>query len=262
MSITPATPTALTGLDRAIDPRLPSNLFALGAASAGGLSAALMHESPATVASSAGLVFSTWALARELDPDRPLTAAIAASGVLALLTLSEETRDLAFPALCATGALMLSARAAGNSTGKPLTSGDDIMIAAAPLLGQALTGLPIAAASLSSLNALSSRDAESWNFFVPAIGLSWAAFAPPKQGSLFMTLSLALIGAASALRPAPQVRADNGAPLEAGKQRGMQIGAFAGAAFGALLSPWPLWVGAAIVGVTALILDQTEGRRA
>ena len=259
MSITPALPAAVTGLDRTIDPRVPSNLFAIIAAGAGGLSAALWGESPATVASSAGLVFSTWALARELDPDRPLTAAVAASGLLALLVMNEETRDLAFPALCATGALMLSARAAGNSTGKPLSGGDEVMIAAVPLIAQTLTGFPIGATSLSSLNALSVRDAPTWNFAMPAVGLVWAAFAAPKRGSLFLTLSLALIGGLSALRPTPKSLADNGAPLQRENQRGMQIGTWAGATLGALLSPWPLWVGAALVGVTALVLDQTEG---
>ncbi len=66
---------SLTHLGRPIDLRLPSNRFAVGIALATTAVAWAVGSAPLTAGGSA---FLAWALGRELDPDRPVTANISA----------------------------------------------------------------------------------------------------------------------------------------------------------------------------------------
>ena len=122
---------SFTSLDRAIDLRYGSNWYALLIAIAAGVLMGFLGASVGLIGSSAGWVFLTWALGRELDPDKPATAAIASAGVLLLLGLNPEARAWAFSALCATGTLMLLARAGSGCTGRDLKIGDLLVQVAA-----------------------------------------------------------------------------------------------------------------------------------
>ncbi len=246
----------VTSLDRGLDVKLPSNLFALAAPVVAAAIVAAQRGSIGEIISGAGWAFSSWALARELDPDRPLTATAASSAALIALLSIPEARGLAFTALSATGVLMLAARAGLNSTGRALKIGDELLIASAPSIAQLLTGLPLGALSVASLAALSLRRGTWWSVTVAGLGVVAVFFTPARGGNVPMALALAAIGALSALRRGPSSQNDGGGPFEDQNWRVMQTGVFAGAALAALLSP-PLVLGSlAVTGVLALILER------
>jgi hypothetical protein len=111
-------PRRFTGLNRAMNLSLPSNRYAVSAPLVVGLMSRMLGATRLEALGSAGLTFFTWSLARELDPDRPRTATLASAGVIALLSVSPGARGTAFASSAATGALMIVARAALNSTGR------------------------------------------------------------------------------------------------------------------------------------------------
>lgn len=108
----------LTALGRPIDPSVASNRYAVlaaaaGAAVAGGVALAAGSGGGAAMgwAVRGGLaVFLAWAVARELDPDRTLSAALAAP--LGLVALAAGA-----PSLLAVTAVLLAARIAVRTTG-------------------------------------------------------------------------------------------------------------------------------------------------
>lgn len=246
----------VTGLDRGLDPRLPSNLFALVIAVVAALVVIVQRGSVFETIAGVGWVFSSWALARELDPDRPLTAAITSSAALIALLVLPEARGLAFPALSVAGALMLAARAGLNSTGRPLKIGDELLIAAAPPIAQLLTGLPLSVLGISSLAALYVRRGAWWSMTVAGLGIAATFFTPARDGAVPMALALLVIGGLSLLRRNPASHNDNGGLYDPRAWRVMQAGIWAGAAIAALLSPPLLWGGLAVTGVLALILER------
>ena len=246
----------VTGLDRGLDVKLPSNLFALVAALGAGAIVAAQRGSALEVISGGGWVFSSWALARELDPDRPLTATAASSAaVIALLSLP-EARGLAFTALSTTGVLMLAARAGLNSTGRALKIGDELLIASAPSIAQLLTGLPLGVLGVASLAGLYLRRGTWWSMTIAGLGVVAVFFTPARGGNVPMALALAAIGGLGALRLVPSSQNDSGGRYDPRSWRVMQTGIGAGAALAALLSP-PLVLGSlAVTGALGLMLER------
>lgn len=247
----------VTGLDRGLDPRLPSNLFALVVPLVAGAIVAVQRGSIFEIIAGTGWVFASWALARELDPDQPLTAALVSSAVLIALLAFPEARGLAFAGLSATGVLMMTARAGLNSTGRDLKLGDELLIAAAPLVAQLLTGVPLGLLGISSLTALYLRRGAWWSMALALLGIAGVFFAPARDGgSVLVALALVAIGALSLLRRVPNSQSDNGGLYDSRAWRAMQAGIWAGAAIAALLSPPLIWGSLAVTGVLALILEQ------
>ena len=244
----------LTGLDRSIDLRLPSNLFALVAALIAGAIVVVGRGSISEVIASAGWAFTSWALGRELDPDRPLTAALASSAVLLALLVFPEARGSA--AVTVTLVLMLCARAGFNSTGRALKIGDELLIAIAPIGAQLLTGLPLGLLGISSLTALYVRRGTWWSVTLAALGIAGVFFAPARDGAALMFLALLTIGALSYARRPPKSQTDNKGFYDPRAWRVMHAGIWAGAAVAALLSPPLVWGSLAVTGVLALILER------
>ncbi len=264
-----------TGMDRSIDLRYPSNRFALLVAVVAGVVAAVLGGGWLTIVSSLGWAFATWALGRELDPDAPLTAGIASALIVALIALHPESRALAFPALCATGVLMLTARGALNSTGRALTAGDLVAVALAPVVADLLTGLPLRLLGVSSLGALYGRGAKAWSLGLAALGLLWLVVATvipglsppfssalnnPVSGSIPMALALVVLGGFHLFRGLPSAKADNGASLKLEAWRTMHGAVFGGAILTALFTPWTLWVSLGLVGLIAILLERSGTR--
>jgi hypothetical protein len=103
-----------THVGRVIDPRNPSNLFALAVSGAAGAAGLVLGGSLGAGISAGLATFLAWALGRELDPDRPWTAGAAAVATGAV--------SLAIPAEAGTLAVLLvAARVTLRPTGLPPT---------------------------------------------------------------------------------------------------------------------------------------------
>lgn len=104
----------ITHIGRIIDPRIATNRFALLASLGTGLVLFGLDagDSPRAV-SGALATFAAWALARELDPDRPTPAAVAA------LTVAPSTLLLGAPSPGALFVTMVAVRILVRSTGLP-----------------------------------------------------------------------------------------------------------------------------------------------
>lgn len=100
----------ITHLGRIVDPRHPSNLFAVVATLAAAVAGWVVVGGIGGAVGAGGATFFTWALARELDPDRPWTAGVAAAGAgVAAMFLPVELGALAVT--------MLAGRVVLRSTG-------------------------------------------------------------------------------------------------------------------------------------------------
>lgn len=157
----------LTALARVLDPAVASNRFALLAAAGGvllgGLGAALAGTEDVAATLGAGLrygvgVLLAWAIARELDPDRPRAARYAAF-VYAPAALVGP------PDLVAVVALLLAARTTGRTTGLAPRGAD--LVALPVLAGLAartgpgfVCGMAVAAACYLERE-LTGRDADT-----------------------------------------------------------------------------------------------------
>ena len=132
-------PEQLSSLSRVVDPRYPSNRLAIAGAAAtamivgvAGLVGIDVASGPFTAAVG---VFLAWAIARELDPDRPASAAIAIPlSVVLFLVLGPASL------LVSTGVLLGTRIAAGTvgTSLRPLDIGGIIVISG--LLGTNLIG--------------------------------------------------------------------------------------------------------------------------
>lgn len=116
----------ITGLSRIIDLRYPSNRLAVlvtMAAGSVGLAAGEQRISAAT--SMAGAAFLGWAIAREIDPDRPITASIVApvAAVVAWIDLEQGHA----PVVGALYLTLVAARILVRTTGRPPTNLDLIV---------------------------------------------------------------------------------------------------------------------------------------
>lgn len=132
-----------SGIGRPIDPHYPSNLFILVVAPLAGLAWMawkLASEGDWGMALGRGLVgamatFLAWAIARELDPDRPWTAGVAS--VLAAAVMGAGT-----PSLLVSGAVLLAVRIIVRSTGLVPRPADLVVVAGlAAVVGAGNAGL-------------------------------------------------------------------------------------------------------------------------
>lgn len=108
-----------TGIGRPIDLRFPSNRYVmLVTAAAGAIAFALADAEPLAVAIQvAGSAFLGWAAGREIDPDRTLSAGLAAPAAAAVALIGSSE---GFPvSLGALWLLVLSARITVRTTGRP-----------------------------------------------------------------------------------------------------------------------------------------------
>lgn len=116
-----------TGLGRSLDPRHPiSRRGVVGSLAAGAISLSAMLIANGTFdlprAFAAGVAtFLAWAIARELDPDRPRSADLAMVGAL-LATFAGD------PSLGATGVALIAARLVAGTVGRRLYPGDLLVL--------------------------------------------------------------------------------------------------------------------------------------
>lgn len=118
-----------TSLSRLIDPRVQSNVTALGIAAAAGMAALAVRllddtgilESLTDAFGAGVAVFLAWALGRELDPDNNSSALVAELGVFALRFWLPSSPGLLL-------ATVIAARLMVRSTGRPPSRGDLIFV--------------------------------------------------------------------------------------------------------------------------------------
>lgn len=275
-------PQQLTSLDRKIDLSYPSNRFALLIAVVAACVALFFGSPWWLVVSSAFWAFATWALGRELDPDHALTAALSSSSIVLLLAVYPPVRASAFQALGATGVLVLTARAALGSTGRALTWVDQLLVAVAPVVADALTGLPLRLLGLSSFGALfgrlsqvllptrSGRFAQQLVWALTGFGVAWlvvqtllgSTLLLPSQLMTFtwfsglMSLILVVLGAMGLTRHLPNSKADNGNLLSLEHFYWQRMAIFVGSIVAAIFTPWILWFGLGVVGLFAVLFDR------
>ncbi|MBU1865898.1 MAG: hypothetical protein KKE89_05745 [Actinobacteria bacterium] len=205
-----------SGIGRAIDPRYPSNLFVLIAAPLAGvawMTWKLASEGDWSIALTGALVaaiatFLAWAIARELDPDRPWTAGVAA-------VLAAAVFGAGAPSLLVSGAILLAVRITVRSTGLAPRMTDlavvagfgavvgtsDPGLAAGALLGAVLVidrflpggaaaaSLPIGVVGVAAAAAA----AAAWGTLIPAPGL--------PHGPEWVIVGVAAAGLAAVARP-------------------------------------------------------------
>lgn len=123
-------PMAITNLARPIDPRFSSNRLILGlgvVATAAGFARwnnGDLAETTLTAVSIGILVGITWAFTREIDPDRPTSATLAAIAVGALAMFVDSLPILPLAGLMVAGRILI------RSTGKPPTAVDLVALTA------------------------------------------------------------------------------------------------------------------------------------
>lgn len=180
-------PQALTSLGRSIDPAYPSNRAAIvGSVFAALIVAAAGLTAEGTLAvgpiSAGGSVFLSWAIARELDPDHPISAMMAMPIAFGLLIVLGE------PSLLLGAAVLLGARMISGTVGEPLRAIDIAgLVLLATLLGlqgTTLVGVPLL------ITGVVVGERSTWRGF--AIGAAVALAA----GSAFVVSGAEVVGAA------------------------------------------------------------------
>jgi hypothetical protein len=142
MALTSSTlnPHRLTSLQRVVDPRYPSNRLALAGAAVAGAVAAVARFAGADIGfgplGAAMAVFLAWAIARELDPDHPASAAFAMPAGFVLLLAAGEA------SLLVSAAVLLAARITAGTVGTDLRPLDVLaLIGLSGLLGSQSIGV-------------------------------------------------------------------------------------------------------------------------
>lgn len=249
----------VTHLGRVIDVRVPSNLYAvlLGGAFA---VVALMLDAPPIAAG--GSAFLAWALGRELDPDRVITANLAAlaGGATAL---HFETASLGAVYL-----FLISARILSRTTGLSPTTVDlavHLPIAAfvaRSTVGWAASLVLVAAFALDSrAKPGSSRNKDGWAAAVAIAATVVAAvtgfeFWGSGVTAAWVVAAVGLLGGLSAIRPEPVTsKADyTDETLTASRVALSRRVTVAGAVLVAILTAGPGIAGVAAVWVTLAVL--------
>jgi hypothetical protein len=135
-----------SGIGRPLDLTYPSNVFVLAVTPAVGALAGLIKlligdgfgEAVRNGFFASGTAFLAWAIGREIDPDRPLSAGIAAVAAPALLPIGD-------PSLAALFAVLLAARILVRSTGLAPGPVDLlVVVGAAAYVATRRGGLPVA----------------------------------------------------------------------------------------------------------------------
>ena len=246
------TTSMISAIGRPLDPRYPSNRFVLIAAPLAGLAWMVWKmategdwsEALIRAAIAAGATFLAWAIARELDPDRPWTAGVAAVGAAAVIGAGP-------PSLLVSAGVLLAARIAGRTTGLapavidliPMTllaiwlGATDPGLAAGVVLGMVLVAdrwLPGGAVSASvpfGLLAVAGAVAAAamWGVLEPAPGL--------PAGPEWVVAGVALVGLTALGRPrsctSPCDHRED--PIDA---RRVRLGRLVAAGAGALTFVW------------------------
>lgn len=129
-----------SSLGRDIDPRVPSNRLAIAGALTAALVAGLaglldLGAGPSPVSAAIG-VFLSWAIARELDPDHPVAAAVALPVSLMLLMLVGPS------SLIVSTGVLLGLRMTAGTVGTPLRLLDIAgIVGLSALLGTSVVGI-------------------------------------------------------------------------------------------------------------------------
>jgi hypothetical protein len=135
-----------SGIGRPLDSAYPSNVFVLAMTPAAGTIAGLitllagdgLGDAFRNGFLSGGAAFLAWAIGREIDPDRPLSAGVAAVAAPALVAIGD-------PSLGVLAAVLLASRILVRSTG--FAPGPIDLVVMAALAGYVATrrgGLPVA----------------------------------------------------------------------------------------------------------------------
>jgi hypothetical protein len=165
-----------SGLNRVIDGRVPSNRFVLmvtplAGVVAGGVALAVgdgLTAAARAAISGGGTAFLAWAIAREVDPDTPLSACVAAIGAPWLLLLGYA--DLFGSAL-----LLLGVRVLAGTTGSFLIAGDvAFLVAGAALAGTVPTGPAFVTAATVATVAAMIFEPTSRPLLIAAAGMAAA----------------------------------------------------------------------------------------
>jgi hypothetical protein len=260
-----------TGIGRIIDPRYPSNRFAILAAVGFGLIGFAVHPNGTRLGSGivlGGSAFLAWALARELDPDRVITsyAAAVAGGVAAWVAAGPSPGA----ALGAIYLLLVALRITVRTTGRPPTVIDlagNIVVAGWLARGPVawLAGLVLAVAVVRDTRL--ADPAPPINLALGGLlgvgvlvvaGLSGAAIVPVAPPIAAWALVLAgAVGGAVAAQPEPVISlADSGKrPIDPVRLSAARWTALAGATLclvagvDGLAGMGPVWATLALVGL-------------
>lgn len=139
-TISALNPYRLTSLQRVVDPRYPSNRLALAGAVLAAAVAAVALLLGADLGfgplGAAMAVFLSWAIARELDPDHPASAAFAMPAAFVLLLAAGEA------SLLVSAAVLLATRITAGTVGTDLRPLDVlVLIGLSGLLGSQSIGV-------------------------------------------------------------------------------------------------------------------------
>ena len=138
---------------------------------------------------------------------------------------------------------------------------DELLIAAAPVVAQLLTGLPLGVLGIASLTALYLRRGAWWSMGLAALGIAGVFFSPARDGAVLMAVALLAIGVLSLLRHVPNSQNDSGGLYDSRAWRAMRAGLWTSAAIAALLSPPLIWGSLAVTGALALMLERLWAKR-
>ncbi len=256
----------LTTLARAIDPRLPSHRKALLISIASGalaLAVNLDTKGALGYAFNAGVgSFLGWAVARELDPDRPNSAAL--SGIFAGATIAFFGEALLLPVTLA----LVTSRVLHRSTGLPPTLFDVLALVGVAYAGGTSTAgwaaglalafavardhrLPTPAPRFQLIGAFLVAASATAGAVVTGLPTSWQL---PTLGAI-MILGVGLFAGLSLRIYEPATRADHtNTLLEVGRLQSARMGAlgtgllaFAMAGGAGIVALSPVW--AAVTGV-------------
>ncbi len=238
----------VTGIGRIIDPRYPSNRFAaFFTLLAGAVHGAVTLPDGFGDAVQAGILgggaaFLAWTVGREIDPDRPASAVLAAIGAAALAFGGD-------PGLGLTALTMVAARIAVRSTGVAIMPVDAlVVIAGSAYVATRPSGFPLALVMAGTLLADTRLPGGSRLGHLAAAGTLGASLvaatisgtmAPDPasfDGWAWLPLATAVLGAVLVLRP-PVVTAKADAtrlPLEPRRVRAARLVALCAVA-GALI---------------------------
>ena len=204
----------VTGIARTIDPRYPSNVFAIVVAFAGGAVAFFptldegfwVAVGNGILAGGAG--FIAWAVARELDPDRPVVAGIAAVGGVAASFVGD-------PGLAVAGLVLIASRIVVRSTGLVPTMTDTaVVVAGAAYVATRPGGFPVAVIAGLALLADGRLPGKSANWTTVGadvtvvtafVAAAWSGRLVPEfaaiSGWAWVVLAIAAVGALLVVRP-------------------------------------------------------------
>ena len=218
-----------SGLYRKVDLAYPSNRFAVTVALVAGVVVAIFARDVWVAFFSAAATFCTWALGREMDPDRSRTAnlgAITMGLVLSVFALNNRLvlRDVVLGAVV-TGSMMVIARALTRSTGLGATA-LDVATLFAVALGSGLIDpqVGVILVAVATLGIAVDRALEqhpylgNWRWFgftlFAFIGAYFVWRSGPWLAPTGFVLALGTLNIVLALNSEPSSRSDRGTRFE------------------------------------------------